>query len=238
MKKNYAQKIIEKIKQEKIIPESRLLLNWKSYLFWFVWIATLFLGAIFFSFIILNLLDIHPAVIRQMGLGKIFFVLARTAPYIWILLALLAGVSGFLAIRKTKRGYRYSVLFVTSIGVLIISLLGAVIHMAKINKHIGDRMFKGGRMSRDIAFPMEKRWQNTRDGMLGGEIIAVQNNSFDLKGFDNEIWEVYYSDETEFKIKRIEEGLDVALIGEKIDKNKFKAFLILPPPFDKQPPIR
>lgn len=238
MKNNYAQKIIEKIKQEKIVPKSKFFLNWKNYIFWLVWLSTLFLGAIFFSFIILNLLDIHPLVIRELGLGKIFFILVRTAPYLWIFLALLAGISGFLAIRKTKRGYRYSILFITSIGVLFISMLGGVLHLAKINKHMGDIIFKGGPMSRNMAFPMEKRWQHPEEGMLGGQIIEIRESVFDLRGFNGKIWEVHYSDGTKFKIKKIEKDMDVAVIGEKFGENKFKAFLILQPPFEKRIPIR
>ncbi|MGW8185525.1 MAG: hypothetical protein ACWGHO_05465 [Candidatus Moraniibacteriota bacterium] len=238
MEKNPAQKIIEKIKQENIVPESKFFLNWKNYIFWFVWILTLFLGAIFFSFIILNLLDIHPAVVRQLGLGRLFFILVRTAPYLWILLAVLAGVSGFLAIRKTKRGYRYSVLFVTSLGVLAISMLGAALHIAKINKHLGERMLGGGQVTRNMTFPSERRWQAPKEGMLGGKIIKIKKEAFDLRGLDDEVWEVYYTSETKFRVERIEENMMVAVIGEGIGKNKFKAFLILPPPFDRMPPIR
>lgn len=238
MKNNYAQKIIEKIKQEKIVPESKIFLNGKNYLFWIIWIFTLILGAIFFSFIILNLLDIHPSVIRELGLGKIFFILARTAPYLWIFLVLLAGASGLLAIKKTKRGYRYSVLFITSIGVLFISILGGVLHVAKINKHMGDKMFRGDPMSRDVAFPMEKRWRSPEEGFLGGEIIEIREEAFDLKEFNGKIWEVRYSDGTKIKIKKIEKNMDVAVIGEKIDDNKFNAFLILQPPFDRKSQMR
>lgn len=235
MKNNPAKKIIEKIKEEKIVPESRWALNWKNYLFWIICIFTLFLGAIFFSFIILNLLDIHPIIIHQLGLGKIFFILMRTAPYLWILLAVLAGVSGFLAIRKTKRGYRHSVLFVVSISVLIISLLGALIHMSKANRGMGERIFINKGLSRDMAFPMEKRWRSPRDGMLGGKVLAVKNNSFDLKSFNDEIWEIYYSERTKFKVKKVEENMPVIVVGEEAGKNKFRAFLILPPPFEGRP---
>ncbi|KKP69171.1 MAG: hypothetical protein UR66_C0001G0053 [Candidatus Moranbacteria bacterium GW2011_GWE1_35_17] len=238
MEKNPAQKIIEKIKQEKIVPESKIFLNWKNYLFWFIWMTTLFLGAIFFSFIILNLLDIHPSVIRQLGLGRIFFILARTAPYLWIVLAILAGVSGFLAIKKTKRGYRYSILFITSIGVLIISMLGAFLHLAKINRHMGEGKMFNRPMSRGIAFPVEKRWQDPQEGLLGGKIIKIDEEFFNLRGFDNEVWEVRYSNETEFKIRKMEENIMVAIIGEKIGEHIFKASLVLPPPFDRKPDRR
>ncbi|HBI17046.1 MAG: hypothetical protein UR60_C0034G0004 [Candidatus Moranbacteria bacterium GW2011_GWF2_34_56] len=238
MKNNYAQKIIEKIKQEKIVPKSRFFLNWKNYVFWLIWLSTLFLGAIFFSFIILNLLDIHPLVIRQLGLGKIFFILARTAPYLWIFLALLAGISGFMAIRKTKRGYRYSVLFITSIGVLFISMLGAILHMSKVNRNMGGKIFIKNRISREMAFPMEKRWRHPEEGMLGGQIIEIKERAFDLRGFNGKIWEVHYSDGTKFKIKKIEKDMNVAVIGEKFGENKFRAFLILQPPFNERPMMR
>jgi len=233
MKINPAKKIIDKIKSEKIVPESKLFLNWKNYLFWIVWIFTLILGAIFFSFIILNLLDIHPMVLRSLGLGKIFFIFIKTAPYLWIMLALLAVVSGFLAIRKTKRGYRYSIIFITSIGVLGISMLGGILHIANVNKHIGNEFFINRGMPRDLAFPQEKRWRHPAEGMLGGEIITIEKDSLDLRGFDNEPWKVYYSNETKIRIKKIESGMMIEVIGEKIGGNQFRAFLIRPFPFER-----
>lgn len=233
MQVNPSQRIIEKIKKEKIVPESKIFLNWKSYLFWAVWVFTLFLGAIFVSFIILNLLDIHPIIFRKLGLGKVFFVFARTAPYLWIILALLALVSGFMAIRKTKRGYRYSIISITSIVVLSVAMLGAFLHLTKINRHLGDRIFIERGMSRDIAFPIERRWRSPEFGMLGGEVVLIKNNSFDLRGFNDEIWEVYYSDGTDFRTKDFGMMMMVEVLGEKMEERKFKAFIIQPFPFER-----
>ena len=239
MERSPAQKIVDKIRKEKIVPESRILLNWKSYLFWLIWLFTLVLGALFVSFVILNLLDIHPDVLHQLGLGKIFFIFFKTAPYLWIILVILTMVSGFLAIRRTRRGYRYNIIFITSVGVLVISIFGVIIHVAKINRHLGDRMFSENRsMTRNMAFPIEGRWQSPEDGMLGGEVIDVDEKIFNLRGFNDEIWEVYYSNNTEFKIKEIEKGIMVAVIGEKMGKNKFRAFVVLPPPFERKIPMR
>lgn len=238
MENNPAKKIIDKIKNEKIVPESKLFLNWKNYLFWIVWTFTLVLGAFSSSFIILNLMDIHPMVFRTLGLGKLFFIFFRTAPYLWIILAILAVGSGFMAIRKTKRGYRYSILFITSVGVLAILLLGAVLHISKINKHLGDRIFIERGLSREVAFPEEKRWKSPGDGMLGGEIITIETSNLNLRGFDNETWQVYYSKDTELRIKDMRSGMIIEVIGEKIGSDQFRAFLIRPFPFDRRMPAR
>jgi len=238
MENNPAKKIIDKIKSEKIIPESKFFLNWKNYLFWIVWTFTLVLGAFFSSFIILNLMDIHPMVFRTLGVGKLFFIFFRTAPYLWIILAILAVGSGFMAIRKTKRGYRYSILFITSIGVLAISLLGAALHMTKVNKHLGDKIFVERGFSREMAFPEERRWKSPGDGMLGGEIIAVETSNLNLRGFDNETWQVFYSNDTELRVKEMQSGMIIEVIGEKMDGNQFRAFLIRPFPFEGRMPIR
>lgn len=238
MQENPSQKIIAKIKKEKIVPESKIFLNWKSYLFWAVWIFTLFLGALFVSFIILNLLDIHPIIFRHLGLGKVFFIFARTAPYLWILLALLAVVSGFLAIRKTKRGYRYSVISITSIVVLSIAMLGGFLHLAKINRNIGDRIFVERGVGREMAFPIEKRWHSPELGMLGGEVVLIKNDSFDLRGFNDEVWEVYYSNDTDLRIKDFKMMMMIEVMGEKMEERKFKAFVIQPFPFERVLPKR
>lgn len=235
MNKNPAKNIIEKIRKEKIIPQSKLFLNWKSYVFWLVWVLTLLLGALFFSFIILNLLDISPRVINQLGMGKIMFILIRTAPYLWIILAIVAVTSGFLAIRKTKRGYRYSVLFTTSLGVLAVVMFGSIFHLAKVNKHLGNKIFMGPPLQRDLAFPNKKRWQIPKEGLLGGEIIDIKDSFLELRSFDDEKWEVFYSAKTKIKIKDMRSSMMIEIVGEKIGENQFKAFLIQPFPFERRP---
>jgi hypothetical protein len=238
MQTSPSKKIIEKIKREKIVPVSKLFLNWKSYSFWAIWIFTLLLGAMFFSFIILNLLDIHPMVFSRLGLGKVFFIFARTAPYLWIFLAVLATVSGFLAIRKTKRGYRYSIISITSVGVLLIAMLGGCLHIAKINKHLGDRIFIERGLPREMAFPEERRWRSPAEGMLGGEIITIETSDLNLRGFDNETWRVHYSNDTELHIEKMESGMIIEVIGERMDGGQFRAFLIRPFPFEMRMPRR
>ena len=228
MENNPAKKIIEKIKEEHIVPESRFKLNWRNYAFWFVWSATMILGALFFSLIILNFLDIHLSIFRHFGLGRIFFVLMVTAPFLWIGLSVLALVSGFLAIRKTKRGYRYSMLFATSMSVLIISILGVMLHFAKINDRLGRGIVMGMPGHRGLAFPVEERWSRPEDNMLGGEVTQVQSDYIMIISFQDEDWMVYYSPETEIKVSqgKLETGMNVGVIGEKIGDKKFKAKFI------------
>jgi len=224
---NPAKKIIEKIKEEHVVPESRFRLNWKSYLFWGVWILTLLVGALFFSFIILNLLDIHPGIFHYFGLRRIFFLIMITAPYFWIALAALALFSGFLAIRKTKHGYRYGILFATSLGVLIVSLLGVTLHMAKINERVGQGFFREMPKQRGFIFPVEERWSRPEEKMLGGEIIELKSDYFMLVSFKDEIWEVRYFPDTEIRLReQMGPGISVGIIGEKTGERKFEAEFI------------
>ncbi|MDQ1283731.1 MAG: hypothetical protein QG620_79 [Patescibacteria group bacterium] len=239
---NPAKKIIDKIKVEHVVPESRWKLGWKSYAFWAIWGGTLFLGALFFSFIILNLLDIRPEIFHHLRLGRFAFILVATAPYLWISLSILALVSGFMAIRRTKRGYRYSVLFATSLGVLTISVLGIALHISKVNERMGGGIFHGAPDRRHLAFPIEKRWSRPEEKMLGGEIVELKSEYFMLINFEDETWEVRYFPDTEIRVGgQLEAGMKVGIIGEKIDERKFEAEFIRSFPFGgfggrKRPP--
>ncbi|MEF3692276.1 MAG: hypothetical protein V3574_04460 [Candidatus Moraniibacteriota bacterium] len=238
MEKSPSKKIIDKIKKDKIVPESKLVLNWKSYAFWVVWIFTLFLGAIFSSFVILNILDIHPMVLRHLKLGKLFFIFFKTAPYFWIILALLAVGGGLLAIRKTKRGYRYSLIFIIGGGILTVAFLGIFLHFTKVNRHIGNHYIPRGPFPEEFIFPEKKRWCSPAEGMLGGEVVAIEGDNFNLRGFEDDFWRVYYSNETKIRVKKIETGMLIEVFGKKINQNQFRAFLIQPFPFERIRPVR
>lgn len=225
---NPSKNVIDKIKEEHIVPESRLKLSWKSYLFWIIWITMLILGALFFSLITLNFLDVDPRIFHYFGLGRLIFILMRTAPFLWISFSLLALVFGLLAFRKTKRGYRYSLLFATSIGVLIVSILGISFHLAKLNDRISQNISRGLPGQRRLMFPMEERWSEPENKMLGGVVIRTERQNFILVSFGNETWKVFYDPQTEIRVRRNEiiPGMKVGVIGKQIGDSQFEAEFI------------
>ena len=238
MQQNPGQKIIEKIKKEKIVPKSKTFWNWKNYLFWSILAVAMLLNALFFSFIVLNLLDIHLGVFRHLGPGRVFFIFFRTAPYFWFLLLILMAIVGFLALRKTRHGYRYEVLLSIIGGFLIVATLGGIFHLTKINRHLGDKMLVTRGFSREMAFPIEKRWCSPEHGMLGGEVLLTRKDSFDLRGFDDSVWEVYYSDKTQFRIRTLRPKMFLEVVGKKSGEREFRAFIIQPFPFERNVPMR
>lgn len=226
--KDFSKKIVNTIKQEHIVPDSKLKINFKNYLFWFIFSGVLLLGALFFSLIILNIIDLKPDVFRHLKLGRFFFLVFMTLPYLWIGLLAITIFSGLMAFRKTKKGYRYSMLFIAGIIVLFISVVGALAHFSKMNSHF-DRSIPG---PRGIVHPMEGRWQRPEEGLLGGEIIEVGDQIFFLKTPRGEEWRIFYGIETEIKKDvEIKKNKKVGVLGEKKDDKSMEAFVIIRLPF-------
>lgn len=240
-----AKNIIAKIKQEKITPFTYIALRWKGYVFWILWICIMIIGAISFSLLILNVLDIRMEFFLHMGLGRYMRILFMTAPYLWFGLALIAMASGFVALRRTHRGYRYSMLFATSMSVLIITLFGFIVHIAKINDHIGKRMADGG-VPRGMVFPMEDRWGNPERGIVGGRIVSIKDHMIILSGFHEEQWKISFDDDTYIEpLISFEEGMLIEVIGtDKTENGIFYATFIrilpdhMPRPFEDLPEVR
>jgi hypothetical protein len=232
MVSNKAKEILEKIRSGHVTPESKFRLQWKNYLFWIIWFLMIVFGAISFSLVIFNLLDFGPEMFHYFRLGRIFRLIVFTAPHLWIILSFLALFFGLLAMRKTRRGYRYSILSVTAAAVLAISILGVSMHFMKINERFGMGIGRGTPGFGQIAFPEESRWEMAKEGLLGGEIISLQDEFFDLKDLRGDDWRVDYSDKTDIKTPEpLRAGMVVGVIGEKINNNTFQAkFIKLLPP--------
>ena len=222
--------VLEKIKTEGIRPEARWKMNWKNYLFWSVWLAMLFLGAIFFSLIILNFLDLGPELSHLLNfpLGRSMHLLMMTTPFVWLGLVAVALISGLLAFRKTKHGYRYNLLLITSLSVLAVSLLGGALHFSQVNQKIGGRFYqKMPEEERGWAFPMGRRWQLPEDGFLGGRVLEVRQNDFLIESFKKEEWDIIFNEKTSWEGGHfLEKGKMVGIVGEKIGDKEFEADLI------------
>lgn len=225
--KDFSKLITEKIKTAHIIPESKLKLLWKSYLFWIIMLCLIVFGALSLSMVLFNLMDINPDLLRYLGLQKFIFILFITAPYLWMVLSLLALVFGILAFRKTARGYRRGTIFITSLAVLFISIFGVFSHILKIDHRMGGFFSRNAPSFNGLTGPGGLRWQRPGDGLIGGEIINTNSDSFDMKSFDNQNWKISYDQKTEmFDDVQIVTGEKVGIIGKKTGDFSMYAFAI------------
>lgn len=237
--KDISKLIVSKIKEGHVVPEARFKLQWKSYLFWVAMCSMIFIGALSWSLVIFNISDMDPGFLRYMGLQKFIMIILVTAPYLWIALSLSALFFGILAFRKTTKGYRRSTLFITSLIVLIISILGVCGHILKIDNSMGGLISKKAPNLRGLTNPRGPRWQRPGDGLMGGEIINTEVNSFELRSFDDQNWKITYDPKTEIVHgTRIVIGEKVGIIGEKTGEFLMHAFSIkkFPDNWNGQPP--
>jgi len=227
MQKEISKKVINKIKKEHIIPDSKWRLNWKNYIFWFLLSGMILLGALFFSLIIFNITDIDRDLYLHFRLSKFIWLMLRTAPFLWVILSISALLFGLLAFQKTKHGYRYRALFVVSIIVLTISILGILTHFLKINDRADNKFSKNIPHYQKIAPPKELRWLRPEGGLLAGEIIEIKPSGVVIISFRGEQWIVNYNSETIIDPRvKLEEKEKIRVIGEKTENFYFKAQMI------------
>ena len=222
--------ILNKIKDENIVPKSHFRVHWKNYVFWTVWSVIMIFGAISFSLLLLNILDIRPDFLRELGIGKYFRILMDTAPYLWIILVLIAFCTGYMAMRKTRRGYRYNMIFITTITVLIISMAGALLHVSKFNQRMGEKMM-GNEGIRRMGFPAQERMVRPGEGMMGGVVQYFSDGEIVVQNIRGDEWKIFYDENTKIKLNsELVEGMLIAVTGEKIKKGVFRADAIFDVP--------
>lgn len=224
---DFSKKVVEKIKEEHIVPDSRFRLLWKSYVFWFLMLVMISLGALFFSLVLFNFSDFNPSFFPHLKLFRLVKILIVTAPYLWIILSFMALVFGLVAFRNTNRGYRPSALFVMSLLVLVVSILGVVGHLFKVSNRMDQMLFDRAPHLREMASPFGERWSRPRDGMIGGRIVGTIENDFFLENMRGENWRIHVNERTKFsRDARIVPGEKVGVIGEKIDDFVMQALFV------------
>ncbi len=239
--KDISQDILAKIKAGHLMPASRFRLAWKSYAFWLLMLLMLVVGALSVSLIVFNLADFDPRLVHSMQLHKFFRVFFLTAPYLWVFFLLVTLVCGVLAFRQTSRGYRQSLLFITSLGVLVVSILGVAGHLMKINKSMNTLIQRSIPAEfREISGPREGRWNRPGDGLIGGEVLSVGEQEFSLRSFrDEEDWRIVVTDKTQRnENETIIVGDRIGVIGEKTGELVMQAFSLrkFPEDWDGRPP--
>lgn len=187
---NISEKVLEKIKNEKIEPKPKWKFLLKNSFLNTSLILFILIGGISFSVILYILFDRDWYFLSRGNFGflnELLFAL----PYFWILFLLLFLVVGYYNFYHTKTGYKYRGYLVVIAGLLGSLFLGILLFSFGIG-HIFNKMLVNNLPEFDYRGKyMSHVWSRPNEGMLAGKIILVKGNKIIiLESLKKERWEV------------------------------------------------
>ncbi|OJI08567.1 MAG: hypothetical protein COX02_00665 [Candidatus Vogelbacteria bacterium CG22_combo_CG10-13_8_21_14_all_37_9] len=188
MNKDLSQKIITKIKTDKIVPRPRWQFLVLNSAWWFLFTLSTFLGVIVFSLLFKNIADndwqIYSAIGKTLT-SKIFFSL----PYLWLILLILIIYLAWRELKQTRGAYRHNLTLILAGSLSLSFFLGGLTYQLGFS----DRLERG--LSTFIPqyqiyqIRSSGLWDKPEIGFLAGEITVVSDaNNFLLKDVDKKIW--------------------------------------------------
>ncbi|MFC1656068.1 hypothetical protein ACFL3C_04305 [Patescibacteria group bacterium] len=226
--------VIDKIDEKHIKPIPKWQFVLLNVAMWALFVATILLGGIATSLVILKLFNTQWALAPRIG-GNFFIVL----PYIWFGLLALMIFIGSKIFEKTKKGYRRNHWTIAGISVLASITLGCIFYSTHAAQNVEETMQKHVPAYKELQQIREKVWHAPEEGLLPGRIVEASSESLIiLNDLTGQTWEVDIEDARMARDVTLKVGMPVLATGEKTGDLEFKADAIrahknLPPPLEK-----
>jgi len=220
------QKVVRKIKQEKIVPKAKWKFRLKNGLIWLGFSVAILIGATYLFLITLIFSDLVLGRTNKILLGKGLFLM-KAIPLSWIGLVLLLALVAFVDFRKTKRGYRlnWNKVVILVLGTYLL-LSGGLLWLSRSSQYHWLCLMPSYRR---IDLIKQEVWSHPEEGLLAGEIISLEENrnsgerNFRLKDFKGITWAVSLSAEANIRRVVIEPGETIKLLGKQVGDKEFEA---------------
>jgi len=227
----FCDKVLCKIKEEKIEPKPKWHFLLKDYFVWLAFAVSLIVGALAFCVALSIILDNDWDIYRYLSLSPAKHILL-SLPYIWIFAILLFLGLALYNYKHTKSGYRSGTFVVLGLSVVGSVVLGSVFHSLGMGRKI-DRIFSQNiPLYQNVHCCCNRKdiWTQPEKGLLGGRILNIRKeDEFDIEDFGGIIWQIEKNNETLIRGPvLIIENEEVKLIGEKRTEKRFRAREIRP----------
>lgn len=182
---NFADRIAQKIKAEKITPIAPWYFSFKNWIFWISFVFSIFLGTIAFAMLLVAIIQ-NEFVFSW--LSEMLWL-----PFIWLFVFIIFLGSSWYAVHHTKSGYKIPswIWIISNIAVSIV--LGTVVYFVSMT-HFDNEMMKFSGMKHS----QEKFWSRPEEGFLSGT-LELQNEQLVLVDFNNQIWHISFSPKVQKK---------------------------------------
>lgn len=224
IKKDISQIAVQMIKQIDMKPASKVLFDFRKIMFWSLVGAMVFAGSLSFAVILFLLINNDWSLYGRLGPG---FIL-KTLPYFWFVFLTIFIFLGEYYYKKTTFGYRYQLLTIIAVYVLVTVLFGSVMYVSGLGENIEEKLNTNVPVYRSMMFDQQNAWSQPEKGLLAGTILSLNGSSIEIIDFNNVIWNIDIS--SAFIQDRVELSLNeiIKIIGNIEENGLFKADEIRP----------
>ena len=226
-----AQRVFEHIKDEHLTPRPRWEFIFKNYLFWTLGALAVVLGALACSATLFEVenVDWRLSVATHSSFFSFFLV---AVPFVWILTLALFILIGYINIRRTNHGYRYSLTLI-AIGAVMTSLtLGVGLYAIGFGGRVDEAIGTHPPFFRPIIAEERSWWLAPEKGLLGGQVINTTADiaSFAVRDFSGRVWQIDGSDLRDPDLTIVARGGIVRIVGVPLSATSsvFHACFVFP----------
>ncbi|HPT08358.1 MAG TPA: hypothetical protein PLE28_01535 [bacterium] len=230
IEEKFTEKLIEKIKQEKITPKPKWSFFLKNEIIWITGILSVLFGAVSFSLIVYLFKAGQTLATGHFG-GSFWQIFLTIVPIFWLVFLALFTFLAFLNIKKTKGAYKYSPILIFLFSVVASIILGEILNMFGLGQKFDDLL--GRRIHpafyKNFMNPQIDFWSNPEEGRLSGLIIEINNDdSLLIRDIDSKEWTIYFSNSFFNNNIKFKKGIPIQCFGQKISNTEFQVDEIMP----------
>lgn len=220
---NFAEHLLEKIKNENISPKPRWHFLLKNYVVWSFGALALIFGSAAISVIIYLLKYNNWELGLKLDGGFLAFFL-MTLPYFWLIFLGLFIFALSYNIKHSPKGYRYSLSFIIIFAILLSIILGELFFLLGLGRKIDDILGQKAPLYAEMFNPQMGFWLRPEDGRLAGLAVLGEEglNIIDPTG---KVWEIILPLQSLNNLESLD-GQPLNLIGEIKAENVFEAKLL------------
>lgn len=204
-------KVLERIREENVTPRPRWIFFAQNGLLWALWLISAVLAAFAvaaIAFVWINASWDFREVTHGSDTAR--FIL-RMLPHVWIAALTLVLFVAYINLRKTETGYRYPVLLIIGLTLIVSIPLGMAFFFAGIGARVDQEFGRHIPLYRPLMDRQREDWTRPNRGLLTGEITNLREGVFDLLAPDGNEWEVKTAGLTDDM--PLQEGEIVRVIG-------------------------
>ena len=227
--KNISNEVLKKIKDNNIKPKPRWYFITKNYFIWLIFGISIILGSFAFGMVLFITKQLDWDIYHYLGesfLKTVFISL----PYLWLIfLILFIGVAYYNFIH-TKRGYRFKIITILLISLIISVTLGTGLYFNGFSERLENVFSEKIPYYNRLVYSCEEQWMQPGRGLLAGTIIEIglPENSFIIRDLENNRWKIEASKAIWKGKITPATGLKIKLIGKVIKDNNFEVMEIRP----------